>query len=182
MAEDYTAQFRKVTTTQSIDEQAMTFLRAFVGEFQGKFEEVLQLAEEFRAFASQVGHVQELDEFEAHRFLEKKGETKTVKDMRQELEEIDIDKNHKVAFLEYLLFRFVSVSFQFQISTISGTRRLPKIFSLPNLTPLSWPNWKKLSSNIKQYLPRRRRRKRRSRNSKLWLLKEEKKVSRLKLN
>ncbi len=81
----------------------MTFLRAFVGEFQvrgrewrrrerlrlslahantntlssstqhiatqqGKFEEVLALAEEFKGFCEKMkGHIQELDEFECHR-------------------------------------------------------------------------------------------------------------------
>jgi len=104
--EDYNQKFREITSSQSIDEQAMTFLRAFVGEFQGKFEEVLQLAEEFRKFCTQTGKIQELDEFEGHRFLEKRGETKTVKDMREQLQAIDIDSNNKVAFIEYLLFRY----------------------------------------------------------------------------
>jgi len=52
MEEDYRRQFADITHNQSIDDQAMTFLRAFVGEFQGKFEEVLKLAEEFKSFAS----------------------------------------------------------------------------------------------------------------------------------
>lgn len=104
---EFLAQFKEVTRTQSIDEQAMTFLKAFVAEFQGNFEEVLELAEEFKTFAlSMQGHVRELDEFEAHRFLEKRGETKTVKDMREELQEIDVDSNHKLAFIEFLLFKY----------------------------------------------------------------------------
>lgn len=54
----------------------------------------------------EAGGIQELNEFEAHRFLEKKGESKTVKDMREELAEIDLDMNKRVAFIEYLLFRY----------------------------------------------------------------------------
>ena len=38
-------------TATSIDDQAKTFLRGFVTEFSGKFEEVLDLAEEFKKFA-----------------------------------------------------------------------------------------------------------------------------------
>lgn len=33
-------EFKEVTENQTVDEQAMTFLRAFVTEFQGGFEEV----------------------------------------------------------------------------------------------------------------------------------------------
>lgn len=54
----------------------------------------------------EAGGIQELNEFEAHRFLEKKGESKTVKDMREELAEIDLDMNKRVSFIEYLLFRY----------------------------------------------------------------------------
>ena len=54
----------------------------------------------------EAGGVQELNEFEAHRFLEKSGHTKTVKDMRDDLAAIDLDMNLRVAFLEYLLFRY----------------------------------------------------------------------------
>merc|ERR1712000_494970 len=85
----------------------MTFLKAFVGEFSGKFEEVLKIAEEFKAFSEmEAGGIQELNEFEAHRFLEKRGGSKTVKNMREELAGIDIDFNRRVAFIEYLLFKY----------------------------------------------------------------------------
>jgi len=33
---DYSAKLKEITTTQTIDEQAKTFLRAFVGDFQGE--------------------------------------------------------------------------------------------------------------------------------------------------
>jgi hypothetical protein len=99
---------RDITQNESVDQQAMTFLRSFVVEFQGKFEEVLTLAESFKKFAENCKgkHVQELDEFEAHRFLEMRGAAKTVKDMRDELKAIDLDSNGHVAFIEYLLFSF----------------------------------------------------------------------------
>jgi len=104
-SEDYMAKFREVTSAQSIDEQTKTFLRAFVADFQGNFEVVLNLADEFRKFAPK-SHVAELDEVTAHLFLEKRGETTTVKDLRDTLKLIDIDNNHRVAFIEYLLFKY----------------------------------------------------------------------------
>jgi len=48
----------------------------------------------------------DLDEFNAHRFLERLGETKTVKQMRDELREIDMDFNKRMALVEYLLWRY----------------------------------------------------------------------------
>ena len=82
------------------------FLREFVGEFVGKFDDVLTLSEEFMVAAGGGARdsVQELDEQQAHIFLEKRGEPITVKDMRDRLREIDLDMNHKVAFIEYMMF------------------------------------------------------------------------------
>lgn len=48
----------------------------------------------------------DLDEFNAHRFLEKNGETKTIKELRAELAAIDMDFNRRMALIEFLLFRF----------------------------------------------------------------------------
>jgi chromosome segregation ATPase len=48
----------------------------------------------------------DLDEFNAHRFLEKVQETKTVKELREQLKAIDLDFNKRMAMLEYLLFRY----------------------------------------------------------------------------
>lgn len=53
-----------------------------------------------------TGNLVELDEFQAHRFLEVRGETKTVKDLRDELKEIDLDSNNKMCLLEYLMFKY----------------------------------------------------------------------------
>jgi len=48
----------------------------------------------------------DLDEFNSHRFLEKLGETKTVKQMRDELREIDMDFNKRMALIEYFLWSY----------------------------------------------------------------------------
>lgn len=48
--EEIQTRFSEVTAT-NIDDQATFFLRSFVSEFAGNFEEVLKLAEEFRKYA-----------------------------------------------------------------------------------------------------------------------------------
>jgi len=105
MAEkDYLPQFKEAVA-KPIDEQAKIFLRAFVTDFQGKFEQVLDLVEEFRGYVTKGGDGQ-LDEHQTHIFLEKKGEAATVVEFREKMKQIDIDFNKKVSVLEYLLFRY----------------------------------------------------------------------------
>jgi hypothetical protein len=48
----------------------------------------------------------ELDEFQAHKFLESLGETLTVVAMRDRLRQIDLDFNRRVALIEYLTVRY----------------------------------------------------------------------------
>ena len=102
----YASKFEALTQL-SIVGQAEAFLMQFVMDFRGRFNEVTDMALEFQGFAGPMAkgeHVQELDEFQCHQFLEKRGETLTVADLRDKLREIDIDSNGRVAFLEYLLF------------------------------------------------------------------------------
>ncbi len=48
-----------------------------------------------------------VDEFQAHLFLEKRGETLTVAALREKLKvEVDIEKNRQVAFIEYALWKW----------------------------------------------------------------------------
>jgi len=103
MTDEYLDRFKELVA-KSIDEQAKTFLRAFVGEFQGKFEQVLDLVEDFRKYVPK-GEGQ-LDEHQAHIFLEKKGEAATVVEFREKMKEIDIDFNKRVSVIEYLLFKY----------------------------------------------------------------------------
>jgi len=48
----------------------------------------------------------ELDEFEAHKFLEKEMGALTMRDMREALREIDVDFNKMVSLTEFLIYHF----------------------------------------------------------------------------
>eukprot|EP00455_Lapot_gusevi_P032110 TRINITY_DN3498_c0_g1_i1.p1 TRINITY_DN3498_c0_g1~~TRINITY_DN3498_c0_g1_i1.p1 ORF type:complete len:257 (-),score=138.38 TRINITY_DN3498_c0_g1_i1:67-837(-) len=102
---DYKQQLAELTA-QSIDEQSKAFLRAFVLEFQGKFEEVLELSNDFIKFVPKGSDCQELDEAQAHLFLERKFAAMTVRELRDAVDSIDLDKNHKMSFIEFLLFHY----------------------------------------------------------------------------
>ncbi|KAL6060355.1 Cell envelope integrity inner membrane protein TolA [Balamuthia mandrillaris] len=107
--EDYTQRWAEIAT-KSVDEQSKYFLRSFVLDFQGRFEEVLDIAEQFKNYAPsnvQRSTFGELPEFECHLFLEKRGETLTVKALRENLKaEIKLGAHHNVAFIEYLLWKY----------------------------------------------------------------------------
>jgi len=98
--------------SQPVDAQVKFFLRAFVLDFQGKFEEVLKIADDFKNFNQNVSEeerksLRELGEFDCHCFLEKRGETLTVRDLRENLKaEIRLDPHHNVALMEYLLWKY----------------------------------------------------------------------------
>lgn len=63
----YANEFAEVAK-KSIDDQAGQFLRAFVLEFQGRFEEILELSTEFKKYL--LEGASELEEDALHRFLE----------------------------------------------------------------------------------------------------------------
>jgi len=60
---------------------------------------VYELLEQFQKFDSKKSG--ELEEDEAMRMLEARGETKTFKELRQMVSDIDLDKNRKLCFLEW---------------------------------------------------------------------------------
>jgi len=94
----------KAWQTLDIDEQAKVFLKAFVSDFLGKFEAVLDMVDEFKSFLA-PGQDQ-LDEQQAHLFLEKKGETHTAVEFREKMRQIDLDFNKRISIIEWLLFKY----------------------------------------------------------------------------
>jgi len=99
--------FREFTSV-SYAEQAKAFLNAFWAEYgQTEGELIWGFANTFVTLDIERGKEgNDLDEFNTHRFLEKYGETRTIREMRDELRSIDIDFNKRIALIEYLLFRY----------------------------------------------------------------------------
>jgi len=103
--EKFQAKWEEIVSS-SVDEQANYFLKAFVVEFSGqKFEEVLDLGQQFKKFLLK-SQDSDLEEDRSLLFLEKKGEVHTASELRGKLKSIDVDNNHRMAFLEYCLFKW----------------------------------------------------------------------------
>lgn len=96
---------------QPFHKQAKQFLNAYWVRDM-KLESDPAACERIWQFATKFGNLEkrhgkegcELDEFEAHQFLEKEVGAMTVKDMRAALTEVDLDFNLKMSLLEFLIF------------------------------------------------------------------------------
>jgi hypothetical protein len=113
MSDEHRERFDKICS-EDIDGQAKTFLKAFMRDFLERVEEILKIASDFKDMLPKsvfevvegVEPCYEMDEVTAHKFLEKNGETMTVRELRAAIADIDINKNFKVGLIEFLLFKF----------------------------------------------------------------------------
>jgi len=94
-------------TSKKYSDQAIAFLNAYWEDVNQDREQIWEQTHQFIELDHENGKEGvDLDEFNAHRFLEKLGETKTVKQMRDELKEIDMDFNKRMALIEYFLWGY----------------------------------------------------------------------------
>ena len=100
-------------------EQAKRFMNVFWGDSGvGAFASSAEAREDVWRFHKQFVALDrdkreagtELDEFQAHQFLEKEVKAITVKDLRAKLREIEIDDNNRMSLLEFLVFHHPAAS------------------------------------------------------------------------
>lgn len=90
------------------EEQATQFLRAFVTDFVGKFEDVLLLADDFKKMLEESGNPahNELEKDKIHQYLEMHDEALHNAELVEAMKSIDITMNNKTAFIEYLMWKY----------------------------------------------------------------------------
>ena len=96
----------KELTSKNFTEQAKWFLNGFWDDVSNDAEFIWKCVHLCHEISKNKAKGNELDEFEAHRFLEKLGETLSVAEMREKLRDIDIDFNKMMALTEYLIFKY----------------------------------------------------------------------------
>ncbi len=104
----FKARFKKLAESP-IDEQAEFFSKRFVFSLGDDYKTVSTLRDKFKdACAGQKNEAlkHELDGGAAAVFLEKNGKHRTAIQRNQELADIDMDKNGKTSFIEYMLLHF----------------------------------------------------------------------------
>jgi len=83
----------------TMEAQAEFFIFKFAKDEDIKRGEVMVLMNQFKTYAKP--NKGELEEDEAMRLLEARNNTKTFKELRQMVSDIDVDKNRKLSFLEW---------------------------------------------------------------------------------
>lgn len=110
---DWTEKFMEITQ-MTHTEQAIWFLNGFWDELEPKAEELWECAHMMieiqtgkpKLYGSRQVAIDEgcdIDEMQAHVFLEKRKETLTVMALRKRLNALDIDNNKRMALAEYLV-------------------------------------------------------------------------------
>lgn len=101
-SEDDLRKFEEVSD-MSYKRQGAFFLDAFWVEHSEDAETIYKYAQRFAELDPKKGEGNALEAIKAHAFLEKIGETMTVLALRAKLREIDINKDGRMSFLEYLI-------------------------------------------------------------------------------
>lgn len=86
--------------------QAVFFLNAYWAEHSSQAEMVWEYSRGFQDLDARKDEGCELDEFYSHKFLENFGEPMTALELRNKLRTIDINNDHHMSLLEFLLNRF----------------------------------------------------------------------------
>eukprot|EP01084_Bolivina_argentea_P190839 327839_1 len=100
-------QFATLGQKQTYAFQAKFFLNAFWKEHGKEAETIWEFTHQFIELDKKKSeNGSNLDEFQAHRLLEKQGNVLTVIEMRKALKEIDLDTDNKMSLVEYCVYRY----------------------------------------------------------------------------
>eukprot|EP00615_Pteridomonas_danica_P017040 CAMPEP_0114383206 /NCGR_PEP_ID=MMETSP0102-20121206/4592_1 /TAXON_ID=38822 ORGANISM="Pteridomonas danica, Strain PT" /NCGR_SAMPLE_ID=MMETSP0102 /ASSEMBLY_ACC=CAM_ASM_000212 /LENGTH=406 /DNA_ID=CAMNT_0001539205 /DNA_START=21 /DNA_END=1241 /DNA_ORIENTATION=- len=103
------AKFEQINE-KSADEQCQFFLKSFIFGLKEDWKEVPKLLEEFLKHAKDTNDGKSppelINHISASDFLQKKGKTRTAAERKAELNDVDINNDGFISFLEYLLLHF----------------------------------------------------------------------------
>lgn len=91
---------------KSVNEQLEFFLKRYIFTLGEDWKEVTTLASKFTKYTGERNDTSDLNVTEAADFLQKNGKTRTALERKEELKDIDLDNNGKIAFIEYLLLHY----------------------------------------------------------------------------
>jgi hypothetical protein len=118
LPEEYRSYFRDCGRLPAY-EQAKVWLKAYFRDADVDISEVYGIAKSFRTYLNNPDDT-ELEENQAMKFLEKRGETMTPIALRKKLREYDIDRNNKMSLLEYLMMRYQKTVKHFVENDVDG--------------------------------------------------------------
>lgn len=103
-----TANLQKFTelAAADIETQVEFFLKSFIFDLGDDWGYVNVLAKKFKEYLNEKAEKHDLDAGQAADFLQRMGKTRTAMQRRSELADVDLDKNDKICFIEYLLLHY----------------------------------------------------------------------------
>jgi hypothetical protein len=104
LPEEYKNYFRDCGNLP-VYEQARIWLKAYFKDPDVDIAEVYAIAKSFGQYLNNPEETS-LEENQAMKFLEKRGETMTPIALRKRLREYDLDRNNRMSLLEYLMMKF----------------------------------------------------------------------------
>eukprot|EP00013_Stygamoeba_regulata_P026837 CAMPEP_0177655194 /NCGR_PEP_ID=MMETSP0447-20121125/14812_1 /TAXON_ID=0 /ORGANISM="Stygamoeba regulata, Strain BSH-02190019" /LENGTH=263 /DNA_ID=CAMNT_0019159047 /DNA_START=69 /DNA_END=860 /DNA_ORIENTATION=- len=97
----------KNLVAKDVNAQTELFLKSFIFALGDDWKLVVKLSKAFVDYLNQLNEgSDDLNAAQAADFLQKNGKTRTAPERRAELKDIDLDKNDRIAFIEYLLLHF----------------------------------------------------------------------------
>jgi len=100
----------KELTSGDLDVQLEWFLKSFIFDLGDDWKNVMTLQKAFRKrLADAAEGKDDLNPVMAADFLQKNGLERTATQRKAEVQDIDLDKNDRIAFIEYLLLHYKAV-------------------------------------------------------------------------
>jgi len=92
------------------DDQMEFFLKSFIFALDERWKEVSTLRQKFGKYLKDLGNgAKDLNFVQAADFLQKVGKTRIAQQIKDELADIDLDKNSAISFIEYLCLHYKSM-------------------------------------------------------------------------
>jgi len=89
------------------DKQMELFLKSFIFALDDKWKEVSRVRGEYAKYVDRGGEGRpDINFVQAADFLQKNGRPRIAQQITDELKDIDMDKNQRISFIEYLLLHF----------------------------------------------------------------------------
>jgi len=92
---------------KDVDDQMEFFLKSFIFALDERWKEVSTLRQKFGKYLKDLGNgAKDLNFVQAADFLQKNGKTRIAQQIKDELADIDLDKNMAISLIEYLCLHY----------------------------------------------------------------------------
>ena len=104
---EWLSQHFQELTAMPIESQSEFFLKSFIFDLGDDWKEIASLEKDYRKRLSDANEGKpDLNPVMAADFLQKHGQERTALERKEEVQDIDLDNNGRIAFVEYLLLHY----------------------------------------------------------------------------